>query len=62
MAWEDLWWEISSSIKEKGLQKKFDKQLEKMKTQEKHKYRDTRSSWEYAYNKVMNNEKINKKN
>ena len=53
MAWEDLWWEISSSIKERGLEKEFDAQLEKMKTQEKHKYRDTRSCWEYAYSKVI---------
>ena len=62
MAWEDLFWEISSSIKEKGLQKQFDKQLEKMRTQDKHKYRDTRSSWEYAYNKVIKNEKNNQQN
>ena len=62
MAWEDLFWEISSSIKEKGLQKQFDKQLEKMRTQDKHKYRDTRSSWEYAYNKVTKNEKNNQQN
>ena len=53
MAWEDLWWVISSSIKEKGLQKEFDAQLEKMRHQDKHKYRDTRSSWEYAYSKVI---------
>ena len=53
MAWEDLWWEISSSIKEKGLQKEFDAQLEKMNSQDKHRFKDTRSSWEYAYSKVI---------
>ncbi len=53
MAWEDFWWEVSSSIKEKGLQKQFDEQLDKMRHQDKHKYRDTRSCWEYAYNKVI---------
>ena len=53
MAWEDLFWEISSSIKEKGLQKEFDAQLKKMKMQDKHMYNDTRTQWEYAYNKVI---------
>ncbi len=62
MAWEDLWWEISQSIKEKGLEKEFDAQLEKMKMQEKHKYRDTRSSWEYAYNKVVKDNIIDDQN
>ena len=62
MAWEDLFWEISQSIKDLGLQKEFDKQLEKMKTQDKHMYSDTRAQWEYAYNKVIKNEKNNNKN
>ena len=40
--WEDFWWEISAKIKKHRLQKKFDMQLEKMKYQDKHKYKDTR--------------------
>ena len=52
MAWEDFWWEMHQEIKELKLQKEFDAQLEKMSTQEKHKYKDTRSRWEYAANKV----------
>ena len=56
--WEDFWWEISANIKKNGLQKKFDAQLSKMKYQDKHKYKDTRQIWEYAYNKVL---KLSKK-
>ncbi len=52
--WEDFWWEISAKIKKHRLQKKFDAQLEKMKYQDKHKYKDTRDLWEYAYKKVRN--------
>tara|TARA_R100001594_G_C3930262_1_gene238002 strand:- start:323 stop:505 length:183 start_codon:yes stop_codon:yes gene_type:complete len=52
--WEDFWWEISAKIKKHRLQKKFDMQLEKMRYQDKHKYKDTRQLWEYAYNKVRN--------
>ena len=53
MAWEDFWWEVTDDIKSKGLQKKFDAQLKKMSTQDKHRYKDTRDRWEYAYNKVI---------
>ena len=52
--WEDFWWDISAKIKKNKLQKKFDAQLEKMRYQDKHKYKDTRQLWEYAYNKVQN--------
>ena len=58
--YEDLWYEITASIKSKGLKKQFDAQLEKMSHQDKHRYKDTRSRWEYAYNKVTRNE--NKRN
>ena len=50
--WEDVFWEVTKSIKEKGLQKEFDAQLEKMNNQPKHQYRDTRDRWAYAHNKV----------
>jgi len=52
--WEDFWWEISAKIKKHRLQQKFDMQLEKMRHQDKHKYKDTRQLWEYAYKKVRN--------
>lgn len=59
-SYEDFWWETSQSIKDLGLQEQFDAQLEKMSGQDKHRYKDTRSRWEYAYNKVITNE--NKRN
>ena len=52
MAWEELWWDTHNELKKLGLQKQFDKQLQKMDTQDKHKYKDTRARWEYALNKV----------
>ena len=54
MSVEDFWWFTHNELQELGLQKKFDKQLEKMKTQEKHKYKDTKQMWEYALSKVKN--------
>jgi len=58
--YEDFWWDITQSIKENNLKKEFDAQLEKMNNQSKHQYKDTRSRWDYAYNKVIQNE--NKRN
>lgn len=55
-SYEDFWWEIFQSIKDKGIKKEFDAQLDKMRHQTKHQYKDTRSRWEYAYNKVIKNE------
>ena len=53
MAWEDFWWETHNEIKELGLKEDFDAQLRKMDNQDKHKYKDTRTRWSYAYNKVL---------
>jgi len=52
MSYEDFWWDTHKEIKELGLQKQFDKQINKMKTQEKHKYKDTRDQWAYALKKI----------
>ena len=52
MSVEDFWWETHNELKELGLQKQFDKQLKKMRTQEHHRYKDTRDIWVYALNKV----------
>ena len=57
MAWEDFWWDVTEDIKNKGLQKEFDAQLEKMSNQDKHKYKDTRDKWAYAWNKVTSSYK-----
>ena len=60
MAWEDFWWDITESIDREGIRKEFDAQLEKMNSQDKHLFKDTRDRWEYEYNKVIKNKK-NKK-
>ena len=52
MSVEDFWRDTHNELKELGLQKKFDKQVKKMETQEHHKYKDARQVWEYALNKV----------
>ena len=60
--WEDFWWNITEEIKSKGLKKEFDAQLKKMNSQDKHRYKDTRDKWDYAYNKVtqLNSKKAKK--
>ena len=54
MSYEDFWWDTYNEVERLGLRKKFDKQVEKMKYQEKHAYKDTRQIWEYALNKLKN--------
>ena len=55
--YEDLFWEITESIDKKGLRKEFDAQLKKMSYQDKHRYKDTRDKWAYAYEKVTKTHK-----
>ncbi len=50
---EDTLNRIYHEVKEKKLQKKFNKQLKKMDTQEKHKYKEICEMWEYALKKVQ---------
>ena len=52
MSVEDFWWETHNELNELGLQKQFNKQLNKMKDQDKHKYKETRDKWTYALNKI----------
>ena len=54
MSVEDFWWDTHNELQELGLQKKFDKQIKKMKTQEKHRYKDAKEIWEYALRKIKN--------
>ena len=54
MSVEDFWWDTHNELTKLGLQKKFDKQIKKMGTQNKHQYKDTKQMWEYALNKVKN--------
>tara|TARA_R100001594_G_scaffold57490_2_gene91425 strand:+ start:100 stop:306 length:207 start_codon:yes stop_codon:yes gene_type:complete len=55
--YEDFWYEITESINKHGLQKEFDAQLDKMRDQDKHKYKETKDRWTYAYDKVINKQK-----
>ena len=40
MSVEDTMWFIYEEVEKNGLRRKFDKQLKKMETQEKHKYKE----------------------
>ena len=50
--YEDFWWNINEEINKKGLKKEFDAQLKKMESQDKHKFKDSRSRWDYAFHKI----------
>ena len=54
MSAEDTLWFIYEEVEKKGLRRKFDKQVKKMDTQEKHKYKTVSEIWEYALNKIKN--------
>ena len=49
---EDTMYAIYTEVEQKGLRKKFDKQLKKMRTQSKHKFKTACERQEYALNKV----------
>ena len=51
--WEDFWWETHKELENLGLQKKFDAQLDKMRSQDKHRFKDSRERWKYALDKVV---------
>ena len=53
--YEDIFYEITESINNLGLKKEFDAQLEKMRHQDKHRYKEVRDRWDYAYQKVIRN-------
>ena len=50
--YEDFWYEMTESINKLGLKKEFNAQLDKMRYQDKHRYKDSRGRWDYAYHKV----------
>lgn len=51
--YEDTFYEIYNEVEKNGLRDEFDKQLDKMKHQDKHKYKSIKDHWEYAYRKIM---------
>jgi len=60
MAYEDAYWEIHREIAELKLRKKFDAQLNKMKLQDHHRYKEVRDQWIYARDKVVRLHQENK--
>ena len=46
---------IHTELTESKLWPEFNKQLKKMDTQNKHKYKQPVERWEYAFNKIKNN-------
>ena len=58
---EDTLYAIHTEITQSGLRDKFDKQLKKMSTQPKHKWKTVCERWEYALNRIKeDNGKFNK--
>ena len=58
---EDTLYEIHTEITQSGLKDKFDKQLKKMSTQSKHKWKTVCEKWEYALKRIKeDNGKLNK--
>ena len=54
---EDTMYAIHTELTESGLWDKFNKQMKKMETQPKHKWKTVCESWEYAYNKILSTKK-----
>ena len=53
MSLEDGMMFIYQEVKEKGLQKKFDKQIAKMLGQDKHKHKTANERWDYALRRIQ---------
>lgn len=49
---EDTVFMIHKKVRELGIIKQFNKQLDVMRSQDKYKYKDMADRWEYAYNKI----------
>jgi len=49
---EDTFYEIHIELTKNKLWSKFDKQIKKMDTQKKHKWKTPAERWEYALNKI----------
>jgi len=49
---EDTMYQIHTELTESNLWPAFNKQLKKMDTQPKHKWKTVCESWEYAYHKI----------
>ena len=49
---EDTMYVIYKEVERLGLRERFNKQIKKMDTQPKHKWKTVCESWEYAFNKI----------
>ena len=49
---EDLLYSIHEEIEKNNLRKKFDKQIKKMESQEKHNHKRVCETWEYALKRI----------
>ncbi len=50
--YEDLFYEITESVNRMGMKKEFNAQLEKMRSQDEHKYKEVRDRWSIAHQKI----------
>lgn len=57
--YEDTIYLIFEELENKNLKNEFYKQLEKMKFQEKHRYKSPKDKYEYAFDKVIKNDSLN---
>jgi len=53
MSLEDGIMEIYNEVRKKGLQTKFDNQLAKMRTQDKHDHKTANERWDYALRRIQ---------
>jgi uncharacterized protein (UPF0335 family) len=53
MSLEDSIMDIFNEVRDKGLQEKFDKQIAKMRTQDKHKHKTANERWDYALKRIQ---------
>ena len=50
--YEDFFYEVKETLDKQGLNEEFNKQLEKMQFQDKHKHKTVRETWAYALARV----------
>ena len=53
MSLEDSMMDMYKEVHDKGLQNKFDAQLEKMRSQDKHMHKTANEKWDYALKRVQ---------
>jgi len=54
--YEDGFYEIYQAVKNEGKRIEFDGQIEKMKSQNKHRFKSAKEIWEYAYLRISQKE------